>query len=99
MYVLAKFGINLPHEASQQMSLGMTVSSMADLVPGDLVFFRTLSSRAVNHVGIYIGANCFIHASSGSGTVHISPIDSGYYYSRYAGGRRLQNNQPGETAG
>ncbi|HBE78886.1 MAG TPA: glycoside hydrolase [Firmicutes bacterium] len=89
VYVLAKFGVNLPHEAALQMDTGEQVETREDLIPGDLVFFKTMGSRTVNHVGIYLGDNCFIHAASGFGAVRISPLDSGYYFSRYVGGRRL----------
>lgn len=98
MYVLAKFGIQLPHEASQQMEMGLPVSSITDLVPGDLVFFRTLSSKVVNHVGIYLGNNLFIHAASGFGMVRISNLEDSYYLNCYVGARRLQNIH-GDTAG
>ncbi len=90
MYVLGKFGIQLPHEASQQMMIGSPVPSMEDLLPGDLVFFRTLNSKVVNHVGIYLGDNLFIHAASGFGAVRISAINDSYYSNCYTGGRRLQ---------
>jgi uncharacterized protein YgiM (DUF1202 family) len=99
MYVMAKFGVNLPHEADLQMESGAEVQDRKDLIPGDLVFFKTMGSQKVNHVGIYLGDNCFIHAASGYGAVRISPLDSGYYYQRYVGGRRLQIVQGPNAAG
>jgi hypothetical protein len=92
MYVFAKFGISLPHQANLQKEMGAEVPGMGDLVPGNLVFFKTEGSPIVNHVGIYLGDNKFIHASSGYGAVRISPLDSGYYYNCYAGGRRLADS-------
>jgi hypothetical protein len=89
MYVFAKFGIRLPHQADLQKETGTEVQTMANLQPGDLVFFKTEKSTTVNHVGIYLGNNQFIHASSGYGAVRISPLDNGYYYTCYAGGRRF----------
>lgn len=88
-YVFSKIGINLPHQAKRQMEKGTAIQSKAELLPGDLVFFKTKGSSIVNHVGIYLGDNRFIHASSGYGAVRISPLDSGYYYHRYVGARRL----------
>lgn len=100
MYVFAKFGINLPHQANLQKEIGTEVPGMEDLQSGDLVFFKTEGSPIVNHVGIYLGDNRFIHASSGYGAVRISPLDSGYYYNCYASGRRLvdsgRDNLPDE---
>ncbi|MGE5606146.1 MAG: NlpC/P60 family protein [Bacteroidota bacterium] len=88
-YVFSKIGIDLPHQAKQQMEKGTAIQSKTELLPGDLVFFKTKGSSIVNHVGIYLGDNRFIHASSGYGAVRISPLDSGYYYHRYVGARRL----------
>ncbi len=98
MYVFAKFGIRLPHQSERQMESGMEIPAREELLPGDLVFFKTMGSKTVNHVGIYLGDNRFIHASSGYGAVRISPIDSGYYYKCYVGGRRLLNNDTGEIS-
>lgn len=95
MHVFAKFGIKLPHEADLQIAEGTAVSTIEALLPGDLVFFRTMGSTIVNHVGIYLGGNRFIHASSGYGAVRISPLDGGYYYDCYAGGRRLGAREGG----
>jgi uncharacterized protein YraI len=96
MYIFARFGISLPHQAELQKDIGMEVPVMGELRPGDLVFFKTEGSASVNHVGIYLGDSQFIHASSGYGAVRISPLDDGYYYKCYAGGRRLANNNSGD---
>jgi cell wall-associated NlpC family hydrolase len=92
MYVFAKFGVCLLHEADLQFEAGTEVSDKKDLLPGDLVFFKTDGSEIVNHVGIYLGENQFIGASSGYGAVRINPLDSGYYFDCYVGGRRFRNN-------
>lgn len=65
-----------------------------DLKVGDLVFFRTRPNfgSPVSHVGIYVGAGCFAHASSKRGVI-ISSL-SGYYARSYVGARRvLRDNQ------
>lgn len=95
MHVFAKFGIGLPHQSERQMEVGTEVRAKEELIPGDLVFFKTMGSSTVNHVGIYLGDNQFIHASSGHGAVRISSLDSGYYYKCYVGGRRLMSNEAG----
>lgn len=98
MYVFAKFGIKLPHQSNKQMGFGAEIPARNELIPGDLVFFKTMGSRIVNHVGIYLGDSRFIHASSGFGAVRISPLDSGYYDRCYVGGRRLINNDVEEIS-
>lgn len=92
MHVFAKFGFNLPHRADLQMRMGMEVLTREDLVPGDLVFFRTKGSKRVNHVGIYLGDGWFIHASSGYGSVRVTSLNSDYYFSRYVGACRLSKD-------
>ncbi len=67
---------------------GQKVASRSQLQPGDLVFFITRGSR-VSHVGIYIGDNKFIHASSGGGSVRVDSLSKDYYNKRYAGARRV----------
>lgn len=89
-YVYSHFGYNLNRTASSQMDNGAAVS-MAELQPGDLVFFKKSGSSAsrASHVGIYIGGGQFIHASTSRTGVIISDMDSAYYTSGFVGGRRL----------
>lgn len=55
---------------SQVESWGL-ISRQSDLKRGDLVFFSN-SSGYINHVGVYLGYNSYIHASSSAGEVVIS---------------------------
>lgn len=89
MYVYKAAGINLPHSASEQSKKGLAISKK-DLKAGDLVFFET-SGRGISHVGIYIGDNKFIHASSGAGRVVTTSLSDDYYESRYRGATRIIN--------
>lgn len=89
MYVFAQVGIKLPHGATSQLSYGTEVSR-SDLQPGDLVFFQDYGAVA-SHVGIYIGGDQFIHASSSSGNsrcVTISSLTETYYANHYLTARR-----------
>ncbi len=88
MYVYGKFGYKLPHSASSQMNFGEGIKR-GDLALGDLIFFKTMRSPSINHVGIYLGDGSFIHAASGAGRIKIDSVLSHYYSSRYWGARRI----------
>lgn len=60
------------------------------LCEGDLVFFRT-RKKAISHVGIYLGENKFVHASTSSGVI-ISDLNEDYYQKRFAKGGRIKDN-------
>lgn len=89
-YVFANFGVTLNRTASAQMSNGTSVAK-ADLLPGDVVFFKKSGSSAsrASHVGIYVGNNQFIHASTSTTGVIISDMDSAYYTTGFVGARRM----------
>lgn len=89
-YVFDKNDIELPRTSIEQWRVGESVRR-SELKAGDLVFFRTRGSR-VSHVGIYKGDNKFIHASSAGGRIRINEL-TGYYASRYAGGRRILEDE------
>jgi cell wall-associated NlpC family hydrolase len=80
--------LELPRTAADMSHTGQPVDQ-TKLLPGDLVFFNT-RQRPFSHVGIYLGENRFIHASSSTtGRVVISDILDRYWASRYAGARRI----------
>ena len=86
-YVFDQLGYGLPRMADGQFEVGIPVSRNS-LEPGDLVFFETYEPGP-SHVGIYIGNNQFIHASSGAGHVTVTPLNKTYYRDRYLGARRI----------
>ena len=89
MYIFAQVGVKLPHGATSQLSYGAPVSR-SELQPGDLVFFQDYGAVA-SHVGIYIGGDQFIHASSSSGNsrcVTVSSLAESYYANHYYTARR-----------
>jgi cell wall-associated NlpC family hydrolase len=66
-----------------------------ELRPGDLVFFNTLN-RPFSHVGIYLGDDRFVHASSSrTGSVMVSNLNDRYWRERFDGARRVVS--PGTT--
>lgn len=91
-YCFKQIGINLAHSA---YTVGYSdtypkISSSSSLRRGDLVFFNTISDGdQCDHLGIYLGNNYFIHASSGAGKVVVSNMGSGYYSRVYSWGRRV----------
>jgi cell wall-associated NlpC family hydrolase len=62
---------------------------LADLRPGDLVFFKNTYRRGISHVGVYTGNNKFVHAANRSKGVTITKLSDPYYQLHYAGARRL----------
>ena len=88
-YVFDKNGISLPRVTADQYKAGTSISK-SDLIPGDLIFFETYKAGP-SHVGIYLGNNQFIHASSGKGEVTISNYTSTYYTEHYIGCIRVIN--------
>ena len=94
MYVLSQHGYSAPHSATSQWNSTGTYVERSDLQPGDLVLFCDPSrsnGKACSHVGIYIGDNEFVHASSGSSGkyVRISSLSEDYYNGYYVGAKRV----------
>ena len=81
-------GVALPHSASAISQIGSRIK-MTELLPGDLVFFRFMRNT-ISHVGIYLGNNQFIHASSTrTGSVMVSDLTDSYWAKHFAQSRRL----------
>lgn len=84
-YVYAKHGISLPRTADIQFNVG-TVIKFGQEKPGDLVFFETYCPGP-SHVGIYLGRDYFLHASSSRG-VTVDRLSSDFFGPRYLGAKR-----------
>lgn len=65
MQVYAHFGYSLPHYDVSQRSCGTAVDSLADALPGDLVFYS-------GHVAIYCGGGQVVHASNPRDGIKVS---------------------------
>lgn len=81
-------GLTLPRTAREQYGIGESVNQ-SSLRFGDLVFFDTSRNSFPGHVGIYIGNDMFVHASSSLG-VTISSLKSTYFDKRFIGGKRVE---------
>lgn len=79
------FAINLPRTTTEQILKGKKAKQKNPHI-GDLVFFKT--GRVQKHVGIYIGDNHFIHASSSKG-VTISALSNPYWSNHLLAVRRV----------
>lgn len=86
-YVFKQNGISLNRTVSTQYKQGYSISK-ANLQPGDLVFFQNTYTTGLSHIGIYIGNDQFIHASSSKG-VTISSLSNSYWSSHYHSARRV----------
>lgn len=82
MYQLA--GIPIKRLADEQFYQGEATGTPQ---AGDLVFFTTYLPGP-SHVGIYLGNDLFIHASSRKG-VTISSLNDTYFKKRYLGARKF----------
>ena len=87
-YVYKHFGYSISRSSSAQASNGVPVAK-ADLQPGDLVLFKGTNSSSIGHVGIYIGGNQFVHASTVKTGVKISSLSTSGYIARYVTARRI----------
>ncbi len=74
------FNVELPRSAREQAKVGVKIEK-DELTEGDLVFFRTY--RSFGHVGIYIGNNEFVHASTRGKIVRIDSMDMPFYKKRF----------------
>lgn len=87
-YVCKQHDISLHRVAQDIYSYDGTAVSKDSLQPGDLLFFG-YGAYSVTHMGIYIGNNEFIHASTSTTGVIISELDSNYYTRMYVGAKRV----------
>ena len=86
-------GLALPHSASGISAVGNKIT-LHDLRPGDLVFFKTVR-KAISHVGIYLGNNKFVHASSTkTGDVMVSNLSENYWSKHFSAARRVELSTP-----
>lgn len=74
-------GIELPRVANDQYNAGPH-PSREELLPGDLVFFSDdlTNSRAIRHVGIYVGGGYMIDAPRPGAVVRFSKMDTPDYF-------------------
>lgn len=85
-YLFRQQSVYLPRTANDMyLNAGTQVSS---LQKGDLLFFSDAKKAPATHVGIYIGNNQFISATSSSG-VKIDSLSNTYWGPRYFAAKRV----------
>ena len=77
------YKIKIPRTAEMQYENGRKISDSRRQA-GDLIFFRNVRGRGIDHVGVFLGTNKFAHASTKAGVI-ISELDEAYYQKRYVG--------------
>lgn len=82
-------GIKLPRTTAELNELKTDRPPIDALQPGDLLLFKAADGHKVNHVGIYTGDGCFVHAPSSGGRVRIDLLEDRYWQRAYTGARRV----------
>ena len=72
----------IPRISKDQYRKGRKINR-SRLLRGDLVFFKISKGREIDHVGIYLGKDKFVHASQKKGVI-VSKLSEKYYKKRYA---------------
>lgn len=73
--VFAHFGIYLSRTAAAQSTNGTSIS-LSELQAGDLLFYSSSGDGTIDHVAIYIGNGCIVHAANSTRGIC---TDSAYY--------------------
>lgn len=84
------FNISLSRNSRNMYEDDCAPIRKSKLQPGDLVFFTTGKSRKINHVGVYLKDNKFIHASTSKGVI-VSDLNDPYYKNAWKKGGRVYN--------
>ncbi|MCL2225720.1 MAG: C40 family peptidase [Defluviitaleaceae bacterium] len=87
VFLFTQYGISLNRSSRDQARNGIAVCR-SEIIPGDLLFFG--SGSHINHVGMYIGGDQFIHSSSHStGGVRICSLNEAHNNRGFITARRV----------
>lgn len=84
-YAFAQVGVRLPRTAAEQFDAVTPVTDLADLEPGDLLFFADTYQPGISHVGIYLGGGQMINAPAEGQPIGIMAAFTGYWGAHFAG--------------
>jgi len=91
-YAHRQVGLTVPRTSREQAEDAEKVKRRK-LERGDLVFFK-IASRHVDHVGIYIGKNRFVHAPGEGKAVTIDSLDDEFYDEKFSSAGRFWDRLP-----
>lgn len=75
-------GVRLPRRASQQRFAGRKVT-LADLAPGDLLYYQDGSSPRRGHISMYAGNGLAVEAANPRRGVRVRPLGESWYAKRF----------------
>lgn len=88
-YMFTTHGVSsIPRTTSGDLYKRGSSVAKANLQPGDLVYFAINKPGVISHVGIYLGNNQFISATSSKG-IAIASLDNPYWGPHYFGANRV----------
>jgi len=76
-YAYQLSGLEIPRTSLGQLRSARPIP-LAELAPGDLLFFRERKKQA-SHVGLYVGEGRFVHASTSEHAVILSRLANPYW--------------------
>lgn len=79
-------GLVLPRSSRDIAAVDAPRVKRDRLAPGDLVFF---GRGGVNHIGIYVGEDRFVHAPTTGGTVRLDALGGAYWKDNYLYAKRV----------
>ncbi len=86
-FAYGRVGVRLPRTSADQLRVGTPVTPQPALLrPGDILGFSGDAFGKADHVGLFIGADQFIH--SGSSGVRVSSLRNPYWHERLVAARR-----------
>jgi peptidoglycan DL-endopeptidase CwlO len=89
-------GVAIPRTSAEQATIGTPVR-LADLLPGDLIFYAhdVHDARTIHHVAMYAGDGMLVHSPQPGEFVHLSPV----WLDEYIGAVRVVSAVPGQGPG
>jgi murein DD-endopeptidase len=91
-YAHQQLGLTLPRTSREQAKEAERIKRRK-LERGDLVFFK-IGSRRVNHVGIYVGDDRFVHAPGDGKSVTVNSLDEEFYADAFSSAGRYWDRLP-----